>query len=155
MERFFSKIVKTDSCWNWKASLRGKSGYGAFKLNGKTVDAHRISYQLHIGEIPENMCVCHKCDNRKCVNPEHLFLGTHSDNMKDAFNKKRLIVPLTGRFKENNEPKNSLLTDRKEIKELKLLLQIRTKSLKKLSEELNLPYQFLRDINSGRTYKKI
>lgn len=90
MERFYNKINKTDSCWEWTASLRGKTGYGAFKVSGKTIDAHRFSYILHKGEIPNGMYVCHTCDNRKCVNPEHLFLGTAKDNWQDAFNKNKV-----------------------------------------------------------------
>lgn len=95
MERFFEKVDKTTNCWKWKAALRGKSGYGAFKLNGKVMDAHRVSYVLHKGEIPENMFVCHTCDDRLCVNPEHLFLGTAKQNWQDAVDKGR-IKPLVG-----------------------------------------------------------
>jgi hypothetical protein len=90
MQRFLDKINKTDSCWLWTAGSRGKTGYGAFKFEKKVIDAHRFSYTLYKGEIPKGMYVCHTCDNRLCVNPEHLFLGTAKDNWQDGFNKGRI-----------------------------------------------------------------
>lgn len=89
LNRFLSKIRKRKGCWIWLASRRGK--YGCFSCKGKAIDAHRWSYMYYNGEIPEGMFVCHKCDNPLCVNPEHLFLGTHEDNMKDASKKGRLV----------------------------------------------------------------
>ena len=104
MKRFFDKINKTNTCWNWTASLR--NGYGVISVNGKNISAHRISWELHNNrDIPEGMVICHTCDNRKCVNPNHLFLGTQSDNMKDCSAKGRLVVSKGVRFEEGNSPK--------------------------------------------------
>ena len=88
MDRFWNKVNKTDSCWLWIGSKNPK-GYGKVKYKRKTIAAHRFSYELHYGPIPIGMYVCHKCDIRNCVNPEHLFLGTAQDNMDDKVNKGR------------------------------------------------------------------
>ena len=90
--RFMSKVYveygMPDGCWIWTATRTNK-GYGKMSVNSIDTRAHRISFQLFVDLIPEGMLICHTCDNRLCVNPSHLFLGTQKDNMVDMRNKKR------------------------------------------------------------------
>ena len=90
-ERFEQKYVPEPNtgCWLWTASLNNK-GYGELNVAGKARLAHRLSHELFIGPIPAGMSVCHKCDTPACVNPKHMFAGSHADNMRDALRKGRL-----------------------------------------------------------------
>ena len=93
--KFWSKVDKTQSCWLWMAG-RTSTGYGHMgrpRYSKRTQRAHRISWMLHYGEIPSGLDVCHHCDNRLCIRPNHLFLGTRQDNMKDAARKGRVFRP--------------------------------------------------------------
>lgn len=96
LQRFTEKVNKTDNCWEWTAYIN-RHGYGAIRFNGRATLAHRVSYELHNGPIPEGFLVCHHCDNPKCVNPGHLFIGTHQDNRNDCLKK--------GRFANGNTVK--------------------------------------------------
>ena len=87
-DRFFSKVNYSDNCWNWTGYT---DRYGVFKVGRATKKAHRWSYEYFIEEIPKDMCVLHHCDNPKCVNPFHLFIGTQQENVKDMMEKGRYV----------------------------------------------------------------
>lgn len=87
---FWRHVTKTETCWLWTGARRG-FGYGMMGVHGLSPQpAHRVSWRIHYGEIPGKLFVCHKCDVPACVRPDHLFLGTASDNMQDAARKGRI-----------------------------------------------------------------
>ena len=87
-KRFWSKVIKTEGCWKWTGS-KVQFGYGKILSKRGLEPAHRVSWRIHYGEIDGKLNVLHKCDNPECNNPEHLFLGTIMDNVRDMINKGR------------------------------------------------------------------
>lgn len=151
MKRFFDKVDKTENCWNWKAATR--SGYGVLKINRKLISAHRLSWEIHYGKIPENILVCHHCDNKKCVNPKHLFLGTYSDNAKDAFNKGRMTMPIGRNFKKMHYPKNASISLEKAMIIKGIVINRGEKKLIDIAKQLDVPYEYIRNISCGKILK--
>lgn len=87
---FWRKVKKTRACWVWTGCKR--QGYGIMgDGKGGQVSTHRFSWELHFGPIPDGLIICHTCDNPSCVNPSHLYAGTQSDNMKDAWGERHVI----------------------------------------------------------------
>lgn len=152
MERFWNKVKKTEGCWEWTACC-GSDGYGKYGYEGKLIKANRFSYMMthpltiDLREHPK-LLVCHKCDNPKCVNPSHLFLGTHADNMRDMHEKGRGIIP------KGEKQGLSKLTEQQ-------VLEIREKyakgniTQKKLAEEYGVTEPCIRYIINRHTWKHI
>lgn len=107
IERFMDKVIPepNSGCWLWDANTHHKTGYGMFSLKNKTYQAHRVSYKFFVADFDDNEKILHKCDNRCCVNPSHLFKGTQKDNVLDMYSKGREPKKL----RENNG--NSKLTE--------------------------------------------
>lgn len=139
--RFFSKVLKTDSCWIWQSSTN-HAGYGRMNYKGIIEKAHRLSYLIHFGEIPNGAHVLHKCDNRLCVNPEHLFLGNQQINMQDKFDK--------GRSQFGADAPRAKIN---EAQAIAILLDNRPYS--KIATEYNLTTSAVSAIKCHRTWKHL
>lgn len=168
MQRFWDKVDKLGpipkhrpelgNCWVWKAAKR--NGYGAFKLGAKRklYQAHRVSLMWHLGRpIKDGMFSCHHCDNRACVRPTHLFEGTQSDNMVDALQKGRLLVPLWHSFKEGTRPPNTLLSDDTATMLVSEVFSSKGRrgAFSEIARRYGIPHQLVRDISAGRSYIRI
>jgi hypothetical protein len=92
--RFWAHVSRTDGCWEWQ-SATDIGGYGVIRHGGEQWKAHRLAYVLEHGALPEDRIVCHHCDNRRCVRPDHLYAGTYSDNNSETVRRARRAPPLT------------------------------------------------------------
>jgi hypothetical protein len=143
--RLLKYCEKTDSCWNWKGGFL-RHGYGNTSINDKTIAAHRASWIAWKGDIPKGIQVLHRCDNPKCINPDHLFLGTQKDNMQDMLKKNR------DNYAKGETSGTALLTN-------KQVLEIRKfkgkKSSYKICDEFGVVASTIRAIWNDRTWKHL
>lgn len=150
-ERFWSKVdKKSDSeCWLW-IGAKNRRGYGVLgsgrRANATTIGAHRISYQIHYGDIPDDYVVMHKCDNPSCVNPNHLAAGTNWDNVHDM-------------VKKNRHPKGkhhgrAILTPEK-VKEIKHRYKTEKISYRQLADEYQINHSQIYRIMNGINWSHI
>ena len=144
----FVKINKENKCWEWIGSKRAY-GYGGFMYNGKYWSAHRWIFQHKNGDIQNGLNVCHKCDNTKCVNPSHLFLGTTRENMRDMFDKNR-----NSRVCHIKESRRSDFT-KDEIKEIITSINNKTKTRQELADKFLVSRQCIGDIYNRLYYKDV
>jgi len=141
--RLLRKAVKTDSgCWKYTGGLNGR-GYGNIWVDGTTRSAHVVSYELHKGPIPAGMNVCHSCDNKKCINPRHLFLGTTQDNIDDMIAKGR-----DGFKRERNG--RALLTEEDVVAVREMLRQNKTQQY--IADQYNVSRGTISAIGTGRNW---
>lgn len=141
-ERFWSNVTKTKNCWIWKGYTH-PTGYGAIHNGSSMIGAHRLSYIINKGKIPNGLCVLHHCDNPGCVNPNHLWLGTRGDNNTDRKNKNRSACG------ESN-PKSKLQKN-----QVIRIFRSYDKTDKELAEKYSVSQQTISCIRTGRSWSHV
>ncbi len=147
--RFWSAVEKTSHCWKWNGSK--SLGYGQIYSMPRCTPfkAHRISWIIHNGPIPDGMHVLHKCDNPECSRPDHLFLGTHKDNMTDAVKKGRMKVEGKAHYGADN--KSSKL----DMEKVRMIRQsIGSKSLTEIARVFKVHRTTISNIRDGKIWKE-
>lgn len=141
--RFWSKvaIIPEHSCWEWVGG-KNNQGYGQLR-HGMESLAHRVSYKIHFFELPKHLCVCHICDNPGCVRPQHLFLGTRKENIKDRDLKER-----TAKGENHHAAKLKI----KEIKEIKYICENHLKSQRQIAGLYKVSRRTIRDVLKNRSW---
>jgi len=134
-------------CLIWQGPTE-TNGYGTSRRGGRLVRAHRVSYEEHVGPIPTGMYVCHRCDVRACVNPEHLFLGTHLDNMRDATEKGRMGSP-------KGEASSSAKLTTNDVLQIRAMYAAGSTSQRALARRFGVVQVTIKDIVKRRTWTHV
>lgn len=144
VDRFWSKVDKSGDCWLWTAS-RSVKGYGRFSNEGRRHQANRVAYEMAHGPIPDGMLVCHHCDNPPCVRPDHLFLGSHAENMLDMSTKGR---------RSGARATRTRLTEAN-VRWIRECHAVLGSGATELADVLGVPYYTVYDVIRRRTWKTI
>lgn len=147
-DRLLAKRIVTEyGCWEW-TGYRMPFGYGQIGDGKKVLTTHRAAYIAFVGEIPDELFVCHRCDNPPCFNPAHLFLGTHRDNMRDAKAKKR------SRGVEGMANVNAKLTD-EQVGQILDLAKDKSLTYKEIAKQFNITSQYVGQLANGQWRKYV
>lgn len=151
MDRFMAKVepVTESGCWIWMACVHA-TGYGRFGMGSREVEyAHRAAWRLFQGPIPAGLYVCHKCDERLCANPDHLFLGTAEDNMRDASRKGRIRIPSENFASDESHQQAKLTND--QVHEIRAS----NDTLTALATRYGVCRRSIWSAKTGRTFKDV
>lgn len=151
--RFWEKVNRVDdknSCWEWTASTQ-TLGYGQFGFNGRPLVAHRVAWELKNGPIPKGINVLHRCDNRRCVRPSHLFLGTQKDNIRDMIRKGRARF---GANAASGERHGSAKLNWTQVRRIRRLHKTGSYTLAKLGRMYGVTPSTIGYIIAGKTWKE-
>lgn len=146
MCRLVERVSVENGCWNW-SGWKNSDGYGKLRINESTFFAHRLFYSYFVGDIKEEKpFILHKCDNPKCVNPRHLFAGTHQENMADMKQKGRAR---SGRYK--GQPHANVKLDKATV----LAIRSDNRSQRVIGNEYGISQQYVSDIKSGKRWDHV
>lgn len=146
IKKYFEKyVIRQEGCWDWKGIIE-HTGYAKLGIR-PPIKAHRASWIIYRGDIPLNMCICHTCDNRKCTNPEHLWLGTHKENIQDKIKKGRTNAP------KGTRARHAILNDEK-VKEIKIMLQ-NGLTCSEIGRQYKVSRKIISRIKNNETWKHV
>lgn len=147
IKRFWSKIAiaESDQCWNWLAGC-GKAGYGSLTIRQKRWTSHRFAWTITNGTIPDGLFICHSCDNRKCCNTSHLFLGTAADNVRDAVSKNR---------NASGEKSSSAILTEQQVREIRKRYAQGGITTYGLGDEYGVSFTTIHAVITRRSWKRV